>query len=503
MAAGAYGERSLKETPSWAVALVCAVFIIISIVIERGIHSLAKRHKKAMIEALEKLKAELMLLGFISLLITVGTKPISKICIPEKAGNIMLPCKKEIKKDSDKGEPGDKDDRRKLLWYAGDAISHRLLAAAAGGDDYCSQKGKVSLISQSGVHQLHIFIFVLAVFHVIYSVVIIALAKAKMKRWKSWESETSSLEYQFTNDPSRFRFTRQTSFVKRHTGLSATPGLRWIVAFFRQFFASVTKVDYLTLRHGFINAHFAPNSKFNFHNYIKRSMEDDFKVVVGISIPLWICSVIFQLLNVYGWYTLTWLPFVPLAVILIVGAKLEIIIMEMAHEIQDKTTVVKGVPVVEPSNKYFWFNRPEIILFLIHFTLFQMGSHMKKAIFEEQTSKAIKKWQKSAKDRKKLRMKAEADCSSKGFSMMSPDNQSSTPSKGTSPLHLLHKFKHNSTDLEGGLSTCTSPRSFYSETELSEIEGAPPSSDDYELRRQKNPKRLQESRSADFSFAMP
>ena len=29
-------------------------------------------------------------------------------------------------------------------------------------------------------------------------------------------------------------------------------------------------------------AHLAPNSKFDFHKYIKRSMEDDFKVVVGI-----------------------------------------------------------------------------------------------------------------------------------------------------------------------------------------------------------------------------
>lgn len=80
------------------------------------------------------MNAELMLLGFISLLITVGTKPISQICIPEKAGNTMLPCKKEAKKDYGNG------DGRKLLWYAGDDISHRLLAAAASGDDYCSQK---------------------------------------------------------------------------------------------------------------------------------------------------------------------------------------------------------------------------------------------------------------------------------------------------------------------------------------------------------------------------
>lgn len=31
-----------------------------------------------------------------------------------------------------------------------------------------------------------------------------------------------------------------------------------------------------------LQAHLAPNSKFDFHKYIKRSMEDDFKVVVGI-----------------------------------------------------------------------------------------------------------------------------------------------------------------------------------------------------------------------------
>jgi mlo protein len=59
-------------------------------------------------------------------------------------------------------------------------------------------------------------------------------------------------------------------------------------------------------------------------------------------------------------------------ILLLVGTKLEIIIMEMAQRIQDRTTVVKGAPVVEPSNKYFWFNRPDWILFLIHFTLFQV-----------------------------------------------------------------------------------------------------------------------------------
>ncbi|XP_061372795.1 MLO protein homolog 1-like [Gastrolobium bilobum] len=510
MAGAASGERTLQETPTWAVAVVCTVFVIFSILIEHGINSLGKwfqkRQKKAMSEALEKIKAELMILGFISLLITFGTKYIAKICVPEKVGDTMLPCKK-VKVSNDK---------RMLLSFE-ENVEWRRVLAAASGDDYCSKKGKVPLVSESGVHQLHIFIFVLAVFHIFYSVMTMVLARAKMKKWKAWEAETSSLEYQFTNDPARFRFAHQTSFVRRHSGLSRMPGIRWIVAFFRQFFASVTKVDYMTMRHGFINAHFGPNSKFDFQKYIKRSMEDDFKVVVGISVPLWASALIFLLLNVYKWYTLTWLSVAPLVILLLVGTKLELIIMEMAQEIQDRTTIVRGVPVVQPNNKYFWFNRPEWIIFLIHFTLFQnafqisyflwtwyeftikscfhanlpliltrvllgvalqilcsyitfplyalvtqMGSHMKKAIFEEQTAKALKKWQKAARDKRKLR-EAGADVPS-GY--MSGET---TPSQGTSPMHLLHKYKPSHSNSE---SVINSPRSYQSDTDLSETEGS-------------------------------
>ncbi|PWA54342.1 MLO-like protein [Artemisia annua] len=497
-------ERSLEETPTWAVALVCAVFIIISVILEHGIHSLGKlfqkKQKKAMLEALEKMKAELMLLGFISLLLTVGTKYVAKICVPEKIGYKMLPCKSSEVKSADK-------------------------TAGSESGDYCG-KGMVPMISSSAVHQLHIFIFILAVFHVLYSVAIIGLGLAKMKKWKTWEAETRSLEYEFSNDPARFRFAHQTSFVKRHTGLSTKPGIRWVVAFFRQFFGSISKVDYLTIRHGFINAHFNPSSKFDFHKYIKRSMEDDFKSVLGISIPLWMFSIIFLLLNVHGWHALTYLSFVPLAILLLVGTKLELVIMEMAQQIQDKATIVRGAPVVEPSNKFFWFNSPQLVLFLIHFTLFQnafqmafflwtvyefgihscyhesmaaiavrvalgvllhimcsyitfplyalvtqMGSHMKRSIFEEQTAKALKKWQKAAKEKKKLR-----ELNSKGgvtdnsvSGIMSTEN---TPSRGSSPVHLLQNYKHRSSTAESEIDIPASPRAYTSETELSDTDSS-------------------------------
>lgn len=61
-----------------------------------------------------------------------------------------------------------------------------------------------------------------------------------------------------------------------------------------------------------------------------------------------------------------------LQILVLVGMKLEVVIMEMAEKIQDETAIVKGMPVIEPSNQFFWFNRPRWILFLIHFTLFQV-----------------------------------------------------------------------------------------------------------------------------------
>ncbi|CAL5383323.1 unnamed protein product [Camellia sinensis] len=548
------GQRSLEQTPTWAVAVVCAVFVIISILIEHGIESLEKwfekRHKKAMSEALEKIKAELMLLGFISLLLTVSTTYISKICIPAKLGHTMLPCSRKFY------------EKRKLLstYDDQDFMWHRVLAAADEKTDYCAGKGKISLVSNSGVHQLHIFIFVLAVFHVVYSVIIVILAQAKMKKWKGWESDTSSLEYQFTNDPARFRFSHQTSFVRRHTRFSRTPGIRWIVAFFRQFFGSVSKVDYITMRNGFINAHFAPNTKFNFHKYIKRSMEDDFKVVVGISFPLWVFAVILLLLNVYSWYTLAWISLVPLIILLLVGTKLELVIMELAQQIEDRATVVRGAPVVEPSNRFFWFNRPQWILILIHFTLFQnafqmalflwtwyefginscfhenlfailgrvllgvalqfvcsyitfplyalvtqMGSHMKQAIFEEQTAKALKKWQKAAKERKKQRKAGGrgADVSNNSSGFISGEN---TPSHASSPLHLLHNHKYRSSAGAERESVPNSPRSYQSDPELSETEISSHSGgaqDPTQQLHHHHPHKNEESHSIDFSFVQP
>ncbi|XP_061354946.1 MLO-like protein 6 [Gastrolobium bilobum] len=490
MAGGGEG-RNLEETPTWAVAVVCFVLLLISIIIEHIFHLigkwLKKKHKKALYESLEKIKSELMLLGFISLLLTVGQGPISRICISEKVAGTWHPCR--IKKEHEDHTPEHRTIGRRLLssFIGSDSENSRRILVA-GGSDMCAAQGKVPFVSSEAIHQIHIFIFVLAVFHVLYCVLTLALGTAKMRRWKRWEEETKTSHYQFSQDPERFRFARETSFGRRHLSFwTQNPVLIWIVCFFRQFVRSVPKVDYLTLRHGFITAHLAPqgHQKFDFRKYIKRSLEEDFKVVVEISPPIWFITVLFLLFKTNGWYSYLWLPFVPLIIVLLIGTKLQVIITKMGLRIQQEGEVVKGVPVVQPGDDLFWFNNPRLILYLINFVLFQnafqlaffswtalqfgmkscflsrtedvvirvfmgvfvqilcsyvtlplyalvtqMGSTMKPTIFDERVALAIRNWHCTAKKHVKR---------SRGSGSGTPmSSRPTTPAQSISPAHLLH-----------------------------------------------------------------
>ncbi|CAN6541374.1 unnamed protein product [Malus baccata var. baccata] len=472
--------RELDRTPTWAVAGVCAVIIIISFGLEKVLHKvgtwLTDRHKKALFEALEKVKAELMILGFISLILTFGQSYIAKICIPLKVGDTMLPCSVADEEEDSTAS------RRRLLWY-----ERRSLATAS---DYKCKTGYEPLISVNGLHQLHILVFFLAVFHVIYSLITMLLGRLKIRGWKHWEAETSTHNYEFSNDPSRFRLTHETSFVRAHTSFwTRIPFFFYVGCFFRQFFRSVSKSDYLTVRNGFITVHLGAGRKFNFQKYIKRSLEDDFKVVVGVSPVLWASFVIFLLLNVNGLQLLFWASLIPLMIILLVGTKLQAILTKMALEITERHAVVQGIPLVQGSDKYFWFGRPHLILNLIHFALFQnafqiiyffwiwysfglnscfhanfklaiakvilgvgvlclcsyitlplyalvtqMGSYMKKSIFDEQTSKALKKWHMAVK-KKTHGSKSPTRTLGGGSSTISTKDSSSSGGP------TLHRFK--------------------------------------------------------------
>ncbi|KAL4296786.1 hypothetical protein GQ457_12G030530 [Hibiscus cannabinus] len=360
MSGGASG-RELDQTPTWAVAVVCAIIIIISIALEKVLHTVGEifehKRKEALKEALEKVKGELMVLGFISLLLTFGQNYISRVCIPEEVADSMLFCPKHTTHGSDHGqsqdhgsssggheetkEEGGSEHRRRLLFFHGND-ERRWLAV---------------------LHFLKISLSFLP------SLIIHAL---QTRGWKEWERECIS-HLDELNDPSRFRLTHETSFVRDHTkgAWTKTKFSFYFVCLFRQFFRSVRKADYCTMRHGFVSVHLTPGSKFDFQKYIKKSLEDDFKVVVGITPALWALAVLFLLSDVHGWHIMTVMSMMPLVLTLAVGTKLQAIIAKMALEIVEKHAVIQGMPLVHVSDQHFWFAWPRLVLHLIHYVLFQ------------------------------------------------------------------------------------------------------------------------------------
>ncbi|XWS59700.1 hypothetical protein CRYUN_Cryun08bG0144300 [Craigia yunnanensis] len=253
MAAENTSIHSLEHTPTWVLATVCFLFISVSIALEHSIHLLTnwlkRRRKHALTDAVEKLKSELMLLGFMSYLFSGTQSPISDICIPAKIADIMLPCRKKtvrskitydqhLESKSTYGNilsvNGLYDD---ILWD-----THRRLAdeQSVAASDPCSSQGKVSLMTIKGMRQQQQFIFVVAVMQIVYSVLTMALGRAKMRKWKAWEKESQTTEYQAAHGPERFRLTSQTTFARRHVSSCTETSVQlWINAFELAFFICV------------------------------------------------------------------------------------------------------------------------------------------------------------------------------------------------------------------------------------------------------------------------
>ncbi|XP_020208319.1 MLO-like protein 1 [Cajanus cajan] len=385
---GAEEGNNLEFTPTWVVAVVCSVIVAVSFAAERFIHYggifLKKKNQKPLFEALQKIKEELMLLGFISLLLTVTQNGIVKICVPVSWTHHMLPCSFDLKEK----EESTKTTSHFQTFFSSSNISgiaRRLLEESKSESEnhepstvtklgHCAAKGKVPLLSVEALHHLHIFIFVLAIVHVAFCVLTVVIGGLQIRQWKHWEDSIvkENYETQPVLEPTVTHVQEHAFIQNRFTGFGKDSAvLGWVKSFFKQFYGSVTKLDYVTLRLGFIMTHCRGNPKFNFHKYMIRALEDDFKKVVGISWYLWIFVVIFLLLNINGWHTYFWIAFIPVILLLAVGTKLEHVIIQLAHEVAEKHSAIEGELVVQPRDDHFWFKRPHIVLFLIHFILFQ------------------------------------------------------------------------------------------------------------------------------------
>ncbi|KAJ6342862.1 hypothetical protein OIU78_010725 [Salix suchowensis] len=312
--------RSLVETPTYSVATVITVLVFVCFAFQRSIYRfgkwLKKTRRKALFVSLEKIKEELMLLGLISLLLAQCARWISEIC------------------------------------------------------------GHEPFVSLEGLEQLHRFLFVLGITHVVYSCLTVGLAMSKIYSWRKWENQINLVADENLQAKKNKVMRRQSTFVFHHTShpWSRSRVLIWMLCFFRQFTSSIKKSDYLALRLGFITKHRLPTS-YNFHKYMVRSMEDEFQGILGISWPLWGYAIICIFINIHGLNIYFWLSFVPAIIVMLVGTKLHHVVSTLALEIGEQTGPSIGTQV-EPRDGLFWFGKPEILLRLIQFIMFQNAFEM-------------------------------------------------------------------------------------------------------------------------------
>ncbi|KAL6844342.1 hypothetical protein ACP4OV_026015 [Aristida adscensionis] len=376
-AAAVTGEgemRSLALTPTWSVATVLTLLVAASLIIERSIHRLSnwlkKTRRNPLHKAMEKMKEEMMLLGFISLLLAATSRIISGICIDSKYYNSKFsPCTKAEVEESLDTEHDIAGARKHLM----EIILHHSLRRNLKGTYHQHQvcrEGYESFVSHQGLEQLHRFIFVMAVTHVTYSCLTMLLAILKIHKWRKWEDEAFRDNHESFSQIAYVSATRrQPTLTKSHSfrTLNQNNSLMWLFCFIAQFGQSVVRADYLILRKGFILNHNLP-ATYDFHNYMVRSMEEEFERIVGVSGVLWGFVIAFMLFNVDGSNLYFWIAILPVTLVLLVGAKLQHVIATLTAE---GARLSAYGPRIKPRDDLFWFKKPEFLLRLIHFILFQ------------------------------------------------------------------------------------------------------------------------------------
>ncbi|CAK7357063.1 unnamed protein product [Dovyalis caffra] len=207
--------RSLAETPTYSVASVITVLW------------LEKTRRKALVVSLEKIKEELMLLGLISLFLAQCARWISEICV----NSSLFSSKFYLCSEGDYGNIQNVmlENSSPFLNETHNPPKEQLL------QQLLINVGREPFVSLEGLEQLHRFLFVLGITHVLYSCLAVGLAMSKIYSWKKWENQTSLVADGNLQG-------KQLELLKHKLPIS-----------------------------------------YNFHKYMVRSMEDEFHGILGIS----------------------------------------------------------------------------------------------------------------------------------------------------------------------------------------------------------------------------
>eukprot|EP01023_Acetabularia_acetabulum_P006120 TRINITY_DN12554_c0_g1_i11.p1 TRINITY_DN12554_c0_g1~~TRINITY_DN12554_c0_g1_i11.p1 ORF type:complete len:653 (-),score=135.65 TRINITY_DN12554_c0_g1_i11:726-2684(-) len=283
-----YGA-DLDETPRWRLSILFLVVVFLSLVGHIGLHCLEeyfKKHKRTGLKhTLQSLKDELFALGLITLLLITLQDQIVKLCIDG---------------GDDTYSQGYPTTNRKLL--------------AGTGDSFKCPEGKEQFWSITALHEIHILIFLIAIVHLVQAAISMVLASFRVRRWKKYED--------------RSRHDMVPLKRRRAIKTKGSWAALWIQSFLAQFSDSVDGPVYLAIRRIFLEK-MELDDDFNFYAYVVDSMEEDFAKLVEFQWMMWLIAAIYILLP-WEAYTIIWLPCLFLIIMLIVGAKLQAVAIQLA-----------------------------------------------------------------------------------------------------------------------------------------------------------------------------
>ncbi|KAG2556245.1 hypothetical protein PVAP13_8NG072000 [Panicum virgatum] len=320
--------RSLAETPTWSVATVTTLMVAACFLVERSLSRFAKwlrkTKRKAMLAALEKVREELMLLGVISLLLSQTSRFISEICAPSS----LFTSRFYMCSDSD---------YRDLLQEAG-ANQTALEKTMFGSHSMhvCSE-GHEPFVSYEGLDQLHRFLFILGITHVVYSFVTVVLSMIKIYSWRKWETLAGPIAAEEMKARRNRVMRRQSTFVFHHAShpWSKNKILIWMLCFLCQFKVSIKRSDYLAL------------SITSYHIHMT-STNTWFGAWKMITMGLLVSVGHFGRMRSYAYWSM----------------------FMLALEVAEATAPYVGTQL-KLRDDLFWFGKPRVLWWLIQFISFQ------------------------------------------------------------------------------------------------------------------------------------
>jgi mlo protein len=176
--------KGFDAADSWNVALLFLIYAVLSVGIEHGVHWFKTKVKgqKTLMLVVDKAEEELFLLGTVSFLLLVFEESIiNNSCVDSSIfdGDNWALCHKA-----------------KYGYYGSGTNStgssysgrRRLHGAVGGGDGICPD-GEEPFFSAALLHHVHIFIFLLAISHVLYTAATLTLARWRLKVMMSRRTE--------------------------------------------------------------------------------------------------------------------------------------------------------------------------------------------------------------------------------------------------------------------------------------------------------------------------